>query len=249
MLNRKRYKIHSIIHKSFSRRKGFTYIEVIIATTILAILAIPMSGSFYQAVQNQRFALDYYIGYLHSQNIADDLSDILSNGFDAETLDQYFDDGIQQYDLEHYTYHIYVSTLHGESLLYFQAGEAAAPIPFTGISYAAFRAESAANPKLIIDDSDVTENPVVRYQDGSLYVSESLGADYNLDLEIINTDKTIPIYNHSSFPVFIQMFSGSIEPQTPNIFVYHSEKPKPGYVVTVDAYRADKPIKRFLRFV
>ena len=249
----RKLQIHFTMNRKLYLRKGFTYIEVMIASTIFTILVVPLTQSFYQAMKNHEVALLYYMGYLNAQNIADDLAEELSDGLAMENLENYFSSKICQYDLENYTYHIYLMKEKSEKseILYFQAGESMKEIPLEGIAYEESFPVESSNLEIIINDAEgtIVENENITYMDKKLYFSEFVNEDYYIDLEIKEPQEKISIYNYSENQIFISLFSGEVELQTKNIIINHALPPKQNYFLLVDTYSNDIFIKRFVRLI
>ena len=97
-------------------RRGFSYVEVMLAGIILSIFLIPVITTFYQSINNHRFAMAHYQGALNAQSVLLKVSNVIDDGFDH--LEYYFASITEQYETDVYSYTLYISKLRSNEPLY-----------------------------------------------------------------------------------------------------------------------------------
>lgn len=104
------------------RQCGFSFIETIIAATVLSVAVIPILGGFYQASRNQRFALVNYRAQSYAQSLLIEAEAALSRSSAPDSSDdiRLLIDGFDKnYDTDSFLFRVSMHSYpDGESSVY-----------------------------------------------------------------------------------------------------------------------------------
>ena len=244
-------------NKKLRFREAFSYIEVVASAVILSLLLMPLASGFHQSIRTQEIALSHYRVSLHTQNIAEDLAELLAEDLEPERIKEYFSNEVQQYDFGNYSCHIYIAIAENGELstkddLYFQIGMQSEKISLEGITYEGVSIQKTENIKIVIDDTEnvFTGDENIIYKDNEIFFTENFSSSCHVDLEIGEITEAIRIHNDSGNTIFLHAtLSANLQVNAKNIILIPLEEPKQKYFLVIDTYTEHSSRKRFVRLL
>ena len=241
-------------------KRGFSYVEVMLSGVALSIFLVPVLATFYQAMNNQRFAIIHYQGALNAQSVLLKISNVIHDRF--EHLEYYFQNITSQHDTDVYSYTLYISPLHPNVSLFLYRYFYTHPIHVQENIFDYFSHEIPTSLQNfgthLMDMNNPTYIEGVTVTSNAIYFSSYIQSGFSISILNIPPENEFHIHNLSYHQIFVTILDSycselsnlHLHTEFKGIVLTHAE-PIVNYFVVfhVHSVETGRLIKSFVRIL